>query len=123
MTDVQSYIEAARYLADHPPVECATCHETRHDAAMRSALGRFGCACPQPVFKVGDKVKAVSFTSCFNEFVPEVPGLVVAEVRMIAASSRRDSLKPYFRVTAADVHGFPRVEGAERYFELELANG
>ncbi len=63
---------------------------------------------------VGNKIKAVSFTDCFGVFQPEILGLTVESVTTIAAAH---GVAAYDRILAIDEAGYPRVEGAERYFE------
>lgn len=68
----------------------------------------------ESVFKVGDKVTAVSFTDSYGRLVPVTRGLTVHSLRLI--EHRGDSLKPYYRLTAYG-EGLSMVEGAERFFE------
>lgn len=66
----------------------------------------------QPLFTIGQRVKAVSFTDCFGKFVAETPDLAVTEIRLVEGSS----IQSYFRVKAEKPDGFQYIEGAERYF-------
>lgn len=70
-----------------------------------------------PQFTIGQKVKAISFTDCFDKFVPETPNLTITEIRLIEPST----MSPYFRVKAEHSDGFQFIEGAERYFAAEMA--
>lgn len=68
-----------------------------------------------PKFTVGQRVRAIAFTDCFDKFVPERPGLTVTEINPINGQS----IPAYFRVKADAPDGFTYVEGAERYFAAE----
>ncbi len=77
-----------------------------------------GCktlAAQAPRFKVGDRVTALALPDGFPQARPEVRGLVVREVRRVETFT----IRPYYRVTAYDRDGWPAVEGAEHFFELE----
>jgi len=70
-----------------------------------------------PQFTLGDKVKAIAFTNCFNEPVAEEPGLTVTDIRLVP----RTDQPSYYRITARDLNegGWRMVEGAERFFAKE----
>lgn len=68
-----------------------------------------------PAFTIGQRVKAIAFTDCFDKFVPERTGLTVTEITPINGQS----IPAYFRIKADDADGLGFVEGAERYFAAE----
>ena len=72
-----------------------------------------------PKFQIGDRVKAIAFTDCFNKTIPEKSGLIVKSVRLVEPTVPGDTMKPYYRIEAHEAHGLGYVEGAERFFEAE----
>lgn len=68
-----------------------------------------------PKFTIGQRVKAIAFTDCFDKFVPERTGLTVSAITPINGQS----IPAYFRVKADVDNGFEYIEGAERYFAAE----
>ena len=79
-------------------------------------------------FKVGDKVKAIAYTDCFNKEHAEVRGLVVLSVKHIpaqhgvAAYDRLDCELSNLGEALANRHKLPetiRVEAAARFFAHE----
>lgn len=97
-------------------IDAAIVHEqqTRHRPAdeVKNA--------PEPVFAVGDHVRAVAVPGGFPTPRPEVPGLTVTTVRlMVTRETGPQALAPYWRVTAHAADRIQYVEGAERFFAPE----
>jgi hypothetical protein len=71
----------------------------------------------KPKFAIGQVVTAIGFTDCFHKVHEPIPGLTVAEIRLIEPGC----IPNYYRVKAVKDDGSCRyVEGAERYFAAEV---
>lgn len=75
-----------------------------------------------PKFRIGQQVRAIAFTDCFGNRVPERAGLVVMAVRLIEPAANDRSMKPYYRIEAYELYGRGGyvIEGAERFFAADL---
>ena len=67
----------------------------------------------KPKFQPGDHVSRIAFTGCSGESNPQITGLIVGKVTLVEGYS----MPAYYRVLATNHEGFPRAEGAERFFE------
>ena len=70
----------------------------------------------QPIFKLGDRVKAVALPDAFPSPRAEHCGLTVTRIRRIDSSF---SLPVYYRIVAEGHNAY--YEGAERFFAPEQA--
>jgi hypothetical protein len=81
-------------------------------------------------FKVGDRVKAIEYTDCFQKFHAAVCGLVVVAIKHVpeahgvAAYDRLDCELANLGEALANRHKLPetiRIEAAARFFEHEYS--
>ena len=72
-------------------------------------------AIPLPIaqFRVGDRVKAISFTDCFGKIQPEVRGLTVYSVEAVVNDCS------HWRLVAIGPDGLNYHEGAHRFFAAD----